>query len=538
MTVSDRRPTRLTAREYAFLALSLLFWAGFVVLLGKDTSWDFRNYHWYAPYALLNDRMGIDVAVAHQASYYNPYLDVPFYWLATHTRAWIALAVLGAVQGANVIPLYLMGRSALRFNITGSDTKFMAGALALLGTVGALTLTEFGTTYYDNVMSVLVLSGLAILVVKRDALREGPLGKAAGISAIAGLVTGMAMGLKLPEMPFCIGFAAGLMALGGSWKHQLARLAAGGIAGAIGFAIFSGPWMVYMYHLTGNPLFPYWNDYWKSPLALPAPYRDLRFVPAFRPWWQQLFFPVLFTIDWHVADDLGFQDIRVCLAYLLVIAAGAVWLLRRQSRDPLLDGRATAILLAFSAASYLVWMRMFAIYRYIILFEMLAPLLIIGAVGLLPLPRRSRYLTLAAFCAACLLTARSDFLERAPVEDPYVEAALPPIPHPGKTMVVMTGDEPMGFIATTLPKQIPVLRIDGWMVQPRDGSLLTRQMKTRVAAHLDHGGDLYLIADAGGMTRAHDALGDYRLAIRWSECQQFDTNLTGIYQWCPLARKM
>jgi hypothetical protein len=538
MTAPDPLPGgRLTAREYAFLALSLLFWAGFVVLLGKDTSWDFRNYHWYGPYALLNHRMGIDVAVAHQASYYNPYLDIPFYWLATHTRAWIALAVLGAAQGANLIPLYLIGRSALRFNMTVSDTKFMAGALALLGLVGALTLTEFGTTYYDNVMSVLALSGLAVLVLKREVLRQGPLGKAGAISAAAGLITGMAMGLKLPEMPFCIGFAAALLALGGSWKHQAVRLAAGGAAGIAGFLIFSGPWMLYMYHLTGNPIFPYWNEYWKSPLALAAPYRDLRFVPAFRPWWQQLFFPVLFTLDWHVADDLGFQDIRVCLAYLLVIAASTVWLLRRQSRDALLEARATAILFAFSAAAYFAWIRMFAIYRYIILFEMLAPLLIIGAVGLLPLPRRSRYLTLAGLCAACLLTARSDFLERAPVEDPYVQAALPPIPHPDKTMVVMTGDAPMGFIATTLPPQIPVLRIDGWMVQPRDGTLLTRQMKRRVAAQLARGGDLYLIADAGDMTRAHDALGDYQLAIRWSECQQFDTNLIGTYQWCPLAKK-
>ena len=528
---------RLTAREYAFLALSLLFWAGFVILLGKDTSWDFRNYHWYGPYALLNHRMGIDVAVAHQASYYNPYLDIPFYWLATHTRAWIALAVLGAAQGANIIPLYLIGRSALRFNMTVSDTKFMAGALSLLGLVGALTLTEFGTTYYDNVMSVLALSGLAVLVLKREVLRDGPLGKAGAISAGAGLITGMAMGLKLPEMPFCIGFAAALLALGGNWKHQAVRLIAGGGAGIAGFLIFSGPWMLYMYHLTGNPIFPYWNEYWKSPLALAAPYRDLRFVPAFRPWWQHLFFPVLFTLDWHVADDLGFQDIRVCLAYLLVIAASIVWLLRRQSRDALLEPRATAILFAFSAAAYFAWIRMFAIYRYIILFEMLAPLLIIGAVGLLPLPRRSRYLTLAGLCAACLLTARSDFLERAPVEDPYVQAALPPIPHPAKTMVVVTGDAPMGFIATTLPPQIPVLRIDGWMVQPRDGTLLTRQMKRRVAAQLARGGDLYLIADAGDMTRAHDALGDYDLAIRWSECQQFDTNLTGTYQWCPLAKK-
>jgi hypothetical protein len=528
---------RLTAREYAFLGLGLLFWAGFVILLGKDTSWDFRNYHWYAPYALLNHRIGMDVAVAHQASYYNPYLDLPFYWLATHTRAWIALGVLGAAQGANMVPLYLIARASLRVKASPSDIKIMAGALSLLGMVGALTLTEFGTTYYDNVMSVFILAGLAILVLKRDVLREGPLGKAALIAGIAGLCTGMAMGLKLPEMPFCVGFATALLALGGSWKHQLVRLLAGGIAGVIGFAIFSGPWMLYMYHLTGNPLFPYFNDYWKSPLALPVPYRDLRFVPAFRPWWQQVFFPILFTVDWHVADDLGFQDIRVMIAYLLVLGAGAVWLLRRQSRDTLLENRTSLILIAFFAASYFAWLKFFAIYRYIIIYEIMAPLLIIAAVGLLPLSRRSRYLALGGLCAACLLTARSDFLERAPIEEPYVDAALPPIPHPDKTMVVMTGDAPMGFIATTLPPQIPVLRIDGWMVQPRDGTKMTKDMMRRVAAHMAGGGDIYLIAEAADMTRARGALADYRLAIRWPECQQFDTNLIGTYQWCPLARK-
>lgn len=526
---------RLTAREYAFLGLGLLFWAGFVIVLGKDTSWDFRNYHWYAPYALLNHRMGIDVAVAHQASYYNPYLDVPFYWLATHTRAWIALGVLGAAQGANMIPLYLMARSALRVNAPASDIKLMAGTLSVLGVVGALTMTEFGTTYYDNVMSVFVLTGLAILVCKRDALRDGPLAKAGGIAALAGLCTGMAMGLKLPEMPFCVGFAAALLALGGSWKQQVVRLIGGGIGGVAGFLIFSGPWMLHMYELTGNPLFPYFNEYWKSPLALPAPYRDLRFVPTH--FWRQILFPILFTIDWHVADDLGFQDIRVMLCYLLVIAAGLVWILKRESRDPLLDKRVTATLFLFSAVAYIQWIRTFAIYRYIILFEMLTPLLLIGAVGLMPVSRRARYLVLAGLAAACLLAARSDFLERAPVEDPYVQVALPPIPRPDRTIVVMTGDAPMGFIATTLPKQIPVLRIDGWMVQPRDGTLITRRMKAQVDAHLKAGGDVYLIADAGDMGRARTALADYGLAVRWPECQQFDTNITGIYQWCPLARK-
>ena len=46
--------------------------------------------------------------------------------------------------------------------------------------VGALTLTEFGTTYYDNVMSVFVLSGLAILVLQRETLRTRPAGQGGG----------------------------------------------------------------------------------------------------------------------------------------------------------------------------------------------------------------------------------------------------------------------------------------------------------------------------------------------------------------------
>ena len=530
---APKRPgqTLLSAQELAFLIVTILFWAAFVIVLGKDTSWDFRNYHWYAPYAFLNHRETLDVAVAHQASYYNPFLDIPFYWLATHTHAWIALGVLGAVQGANVVPLYLIAREGLRI----ADREIGAGALALLGQTSALTLSMFGTTYYDNVMSVFVLSGLAILIVGRERLRAGSLFEAAGLAGIAGFITGCAFGLKLPEMPFCLGFAAALLALGGSLKQQGTRLIAGGIAGILGFALFSAWWMLHMKALTGNPLFPYFNDYWRSPLALASSYRDMRFIPVH--FWRQLLFPVLFTVDWHVADDLGYQDIRVLVAYLTVIPAILIWLFRRESNDSLLDKRVALPLFAFAAVSYFVWLRFFAIYRYIILLEMLAPVLIVAAIGLFPLPRRARYLILAALCFAILVTARSDFLERAPVEDPYIQVALPPIPHPDKTMVLMTGDAPMGFIAPSLPHQIPILRIDGWMVQPKDGTLITRKMRARVAAQLRDGGEIYLISDATDMGRARDALADYGLAIRWTECQQFDTNIVGTYQWCPLSRK-
>lgn len=525
------RSLRLAPQEWLFLIAVTLGWSLFVVALGKDTSWDFRNYHWYIPYAFLNGRMGFDVAVAHQATYYNPFLDIPFYWLATHTHSWFALAVLGAVQGSNVFPLYLLARETL----TIGEKKLAAGALALLGTSGALTVSLYGTTYYDNVMSVLVLSGLAIVVLNRDRLREGSLARAALVAGLAGFLTGCAVGLKLPETPFAIGFAAALIVLGGSWKHQATRLLAGGVGGALGVALFAAYWMLRMQHETGNPLFPYFNQYFQSTLALAAPYRDLRFIPTH--FWRQLFFPILFSIDWHVADDLGFQDVRVGLAYVLVIASSLFWISGRRTKEPLMAPDAIVPIFAFAAVSYFVWLKIFAIYRYILLLEMLAPILIVAAIGLLPLQRRTQYVALGALFFAILLVARSDFNEREPLGDPYVQVALPPIQNPDRTIILMTGDGPLGYLATAIPPQIPLLRIDGWMVQPKDGTKMTKDMRARVDAAEKKGYDLILIAEAFDMTRAHDALVDYGLAIRWTECRLFDTNLAGAYQFCPLAKR-
>ena len=528
MSVPAVRSRELAPQEWLFLGVVIAFWSVFVVALGKDTSWDFRNYHWYIPYAFLNGRMGFDVAVAHQATYYNPLLDVPFYWLASHTHSWFALGAMGAVQGANVIPLYVLARQA----VTIEEHKLAAGALALLGVTGALTVSLYGTTYYDNVMSLFVLSSLTLVVSQRERLRNGPLGQTISIASLAGFLAGCAVGLKLPEAPFALGFAGALFVLGGDLKHLIARLGAGALGGLAGFALFAGYWMLRMEHLTGNPLFPYFNEYFRSKLALAAPYRDMRFIPTH--FWRALFFPILFSIDWHVADDLGFQDIRVAIAYMLSICAGLFVLVGRRSKHPLISLETAGPVFAFAAVSYVAWLRTFAIYRYILSLEMLAPFLIAAAAGFLPMSRRSQLVLLGSVFFTILLVTRSDFIERAPLGDPYIEVALPPIPNPGKTMILMTGDAPLGFLAPSLPHQIPLLRIDGWMLQPRDGTLLTRQMKARVRQQLKEGGPLYLIADAFDMTRAHDALKDYDLAIDWVKCRLFDTSLVGAYQFCPV----
>ena len=528
MVSTESRALKLSVQEWLFLGLTMAFWGVYVLWLGKDTSWDFRNYHWYIPYAFLNGREHIDLLVAHQASYYNPFQDIPFYLLATHTPAWFALFVLGAVQGANVVPLYIMGRQTLRLE----EYKLGAAALALLGQTGGLGLNMFGTTYHDNTMSIFILTSIAILVVNRKRLNEGPLWQVAAIAAGAGLLTGSTVGLKLPETPFAIGFAAALVALGGGWKQQATRLAAGGLGGLIGVALFMGYWTLHLEHVTGNPLFPYFNDVFKSPLALPAAYRDMRFLPT--SFWKAALFPILWVLDWRIADDIPFRDIRVMLAYVTGIAAIGVWVAGRRSQDPLVIPDAARPILAFVAVSYLVWLKMFAIYRYIVGLEMIAPLIVAIAIGLLPIPRRIQLISLALLFLVTAAVTHVEYIERSPISDPFVQADLPKIEHPERAMVLLTGEGPLGFIAPSFNKRIPLLRIDGWMVQPQDGTKLTGMMKGRVFEYMTKKKDLYVLSDAYDMGRARDALAEYHLRIDWLKCTVFDTNIIGDYEFCPL----
>lgn len=522
------KTVRLAPAELAFLGVSLLVWTLYTVWLGKDTSWDFRNYHWYIPYQLLNDRLSIDIAVAHQGSYYNPLSDVPFYLLARHTTSWFAIAVLGLIQALNIVPLYLMARSSLKI----ADRELAAAALSFFGMTGGMTLTLYGTHYYDNVFSVFTLTGLAIVVCRREELANASLASIAKWCALAGFLTGCAAGLKLPMAPFAIGFAAALVAVGGGRKQTIVRLVAGGLGGIAGFIACAGYWMWRMQQVTGNPLFPYFNDVFKSPMALDSPYRDMRFIQ--HGFWNILTYPIRFSIDYRVADDLPYDDIRIGIAYVAVITALVVWLLGKRAKEPLTDPKATRIVFAYAAVSYLIWLKLFAIHRYILQLEMAAPLLITMAVGLMPMTRKVRLITVAALLCFALLFTRSAHLEGAPLGDPYISVDLPKIDDPKHTMVVMTGDAPLGFIAPSLPPEVPILRIDGWMMQPEDGSYLTREMRRRVAAHK---GPLFLIADAYDMGRGSAAVVDYGLAIEWQKCRIFTTNLTGAYQWCPLSRR-
>ena len=335
-------------------------------------------------------------------------------------------------------------------------------------------------------MSLFVLTGLAILIVRRETLGTGSLRHAALLSAAAGLIAGSAVGLKLPEAPYALGFAAALMALPGDLKRRGVRLLAGGVAGVAGVALFSGYW--FCHGSTRSPAircFPISTNCsirrWRSPPPI-ATCASCRMI-----WLHALLDPILFSIDWRVANDLPFTDIRVGVAYVAADRDGgdvAPTQAHAQSPDRSPD-RARRHARALRVRR-----------RHLCrLAQRLRHLPLHPDAGDAGAARdRGRRGALAARRARCVSSCWAGSplpcwsrrapisCERAPLGDPYVQVKMPAIAHPNDTMILMAGEAPMGYLVPSFPQQIPVLRIDGWLMQPRDGSRLTAKTRARVDA--------------------------------------------------------
>ena len=83
------------------------------VLLGQDTNWDQRNYHFYDAYALLTGRLTWDYIPAHSLTFVPQLYNLPFYFLAQSLDPRLTGFILGAVHGMNAVLLFLVARAIL-----------------------------------------------------------------------------------------------------------------------------------------------------------------------------------------------------------------------------------------------------------------------------------------------------------------------------------------------------------------------------------------------------------------------------------------
>jgi hypothetical protein len=356
--------------------------------LGQDNNFDLKGYHIYNAWALMTGRWSQDIFAAGAQTYFSPFLDIPYYLVAaglfpSHGAYVVALA--GLPYGALLLFIYLIsGRFARSLELEKWDRAAFIAASVLLAGTGAATWSLVGTTFNDITIAAIVLAAFHQMLIGMTNSEEEPAGRRV---AAAGMLLGLATGLKLTAAIYVPPMAIVIFSAARGWRNQVRSLV---IYGCCVFAVFVaiyGPWAWKLYGLTGNPFFPLLNGVFHSDWMTSINVRDERFLP--KSWLQWLFYPFYWTAlqSWLVTE-VPFRDMRVAIAYVFLAGYAAIALTRKDLRTKFVIGkyRPVHVLVLFLAFSYVLWMREFSILRYLVATECLAGIFIV--IGIMAAARR------------------------------------------------------------------------------------------------------------------------------------------------------
>lgn len=480
-----------------FSSPRLLVYAAFTLLvlatgyrLGKDVQWDTMDYHLYAGFSALHDRFGLDYFAAGPQAYLNPYAYAPFYLLVTSGLS--ALEVGGILAVIQSGLLWLTYELALAVGPQDRPRGRIALGVcaALLALSNPVLLEQFGSSFADITTAELVLAGALLLV---GALRTPGAWRLAG----AGLLLGAASALKLSNSLDAASLAIVPLFVPAAWPKRLRAVLLYGLGVGLSFALVSLPWSIQLQRHFGNPFFPLFNGFFRSPQFTTAGIEDFRFIPAsflaalWRPF--AMMEPVRLVHFERPAPDLRY-------ALLIVLAALVVamrWLGRSRgegarAREPRRPAESRA-LLALGCAfllNWVLWLAQSGNSRYFIPMSCVAAVLVVALTSrlLMAWPR-----ALTGVVAAILLAQFHQVWAGAMLREPYpwggghwFEVSIPQPLASQAALYFSVGVQSSSFVVPYLPAGSGFVNLEGDYLLGPDGAngARIRQLITRFSPHL------------------------------------------------------
>ena len=472
------------------------------IALGQDANWDLRNYHRYNPWALLDGRLDRDLAPAGMPTYFNPLLDLPYYALTHVLPPRLVAFVMGAWHGVNALLLYAIGRAVL----PASRDRAKVAAFALVGCLGSAFLSELGNTMGDDTTAPLLLAALA-LVIGADARTR--VGRFAG----AGLLAGIAIGLKLTNAPYGLALIVATFVIGSPGSSRMKRGTAVALGLGIGIALTFGWWAATMAAHFGNPLFPQFNALFGAPLAATTGIVDDKWFASGVV--EALLFPFVFTVFPMRIHEIPIANPLWPIVYALFVAALVAAMLRPfRGRHSEAGTPTSRFVLLFASVAYVTWLLVFSIGRYLIVLELLFPLLTWLLLHRLFPARVARTVACVALAiAAAVPFVRFETWGNEPFADTAYRVEVPAIADPARaTVLVLTA--PVAWTFSAFPREVA-------FVARNSGFPESAAYRERVRAIVDaRGGPVYALlpADtseaASGLARMNAFLGRHDVRER------------------------
>lgn len=504
------------------------------LLMGKDMSWDLRNYHYYNPHALLTWRYDQDVAPAMLQTWFNPTIDVPWYLMMKYMPAWTVGFALGAVQGLNFSLVYLIAWRMVR-RLPPFTRGLVAVAAATFGCVGPIFIMELGSTNHDTTLSVLVLTAVWLLLgAVRSSSRRRYL-----IVSFAGALMGAATALKLTNAVYAFGSVLALLLAISGREGRIRVFLVYSVAG-VGFGmLLFGPWMWFLWERFENPLFPSLNHIFQSPWVRPRSFVFSGFLPDAA--WEYFVWPLIFVADPHRVWEWKFEDYRFALLwvtgllYLIGYVTRASWsyITPDVGKDRIEERDEENFLLYFTFFAFCFWMYMHSVYRYLAPLELLAPLTFGLLLARMGFSRNVLAGLLIGFGIFTVIVLDVPNRKRFDWDEQYVHVDVNMITNPNETLVLILGKAPMAYVIPEFPEGVRFLRPDGNLGLVESDKLM-RQIRTTLNHHV---GPIYLLFKGSRQGNVFpESLDHFRLEASPDDCHQLRTNANDNLGFCRAVK--
>ena len=341
---------------------------------GRDLNWDQLNYHLYSAYQFVEDRLDRDFMAASVQGYLNPLSQLPFYLMV---RAdWHSLLIGSTLALLHSTCLWLVYGISRILIPDGAPFRTLTIAASVgLAFLAPIYLIEIGSTFADVTTTIPVLGGVWLLMIHHQRGHGWPL------AVSAGFLLGAATALKLTNVIFALTASVFIVVSScpiGRRAQTLAAYAGGGI---VGFALLEGAWAYRLFKTFGNPYFPWFNAWFRSP---DFPFYNLqhnRFIPETAS--DYLLFPVrMLDLDTRIYTESISPDGRFLALFSILVGLGITRLVGRRAEAgrngaaPSPVNTEYAAALAFTLLSYFLWLASSGNGRYAIPLELfIAPMI-------------------------------------------------------------------------------------------------------------------------------------------------------------------
>jgi hypothetical protein len=382
----------------------------------------------------------------------------------------------------------------------------------------------------------LVLGGL-LLLVSEDPRQELPLIRLGA----AGLLCGAAVGLKLTFVCAAGGLCLAVLVLPAPGVSViLLRLLALGCGGLLGGLLTGGWWWALAWHAWGNPVFPFFNNIFHSPLLGAGSLPDVLLARRSATMPESYFVAILFPFLWggplawqayfhQAVIEFHLRDPRFGIALIAVIAI-LIRFLRRELRSNI-----QIFVSVFFVASFILWEATDPAIRYLSFLELLTGTLMAAcAISFVSTPRGRRAVLVGlvfVFGALRLVTIYPG-PERASGHSPPLPANLPRVPDGG--LVVLLDGSPLAYLALFEPVGVRFVGANNNLIHP-GGSTLIDQDAAHAVSDQNH--DMWgLESPEASPGEADRVLAFY--GLERSSCTWVQTNLvdSGHVRMCRLNR--